>query len=68
MTKDNPYGYCPICGSPGKIRERRPDGDDLCKIGHRYKSSYAVSYKEACMIIRQYSAISDRKQSSSFDV
>lgn len=45
ISKDkqkNPYGYCPICKAPGKLRERRPDGDDTCRNGHTYKSSTAL--------------------------
>jgi hypothetical protein len=32
------YGYCPICGSPGVKRERRPDGNDTCENNHVYPS------------------------------
>lgn len=38
-----PYGYCPVCGSPGALRERRLNGDDICKEGHRYPSQNAVA-------------------------
>jgi len=41
--KPHHYGYCPQCDAPGKIRERRPYGDDICANGHRYKSSEARS-------------------------
>ena len=37
------YGYCPKCGAPGVSRERRPNGDDVCKRGHKYRSAEAVS-------------------------
>ena len=37
-----PYGYCPICGAKGEMRERRMDGNDTCANGHNYKSSKAV--------------------------
>ena len=43
MNKDNPYGYCPICGSPGKSRERRPNGNDKCHNGHTYPSHNATN-------------------------
>lgn len=36
------YGFCPICGAPGYMRERRPDGDDTCVNKHTYKSATAV--------------------------
>lgn len=41
-TYANLYGFCPVCGAPGEMRERRPDGDDECKNGHRYKSTSAL--------------------------
>jgi hypothetical protein len=37
----NGLGYCPVCGCPGKAREKRPDGDDICKNNHRYPSATA---------------------------
>lgn len=37
------YGYCPVCGSPGEMRERRPNGDDMCGNGHRYTSRAALT-------------------------
>ena len=33
------YGYCPFCGAPGKMRERRPHGNDTCEDGHTYPSA-----------------------------
>jgi len=36
------FGFCPICGKPGKSRERRPNGDDRCEDGHAYPSSNAL--------------------------
>lgn len=36
------YGYCPVCGAPGVLRERRPGGNDQCQAGHTYPSSAAV--------------------------
>ena len=39
--RDAPYGYCPECGAPGVMRERKPDGDDKCSNGHRYPSRSA---------------------------
>lgn len=36
-----PYGRCPVCGEPGKDRERRPNGNDTCPNGHSYPSSTA---------------------------
>lgn len=41
-----PHGRCPICGEPGVLRERRPDGNDRCKGGHEYPSADAV-YEQA---------------------
>lgn len=37
-----PYGWCPICGAPGKSRERRPNGNDRCEKGHVYPSASAA--------------------------
>lgn len=36
------YGFCPHCGAKGKMRERRPDGNDTCEKGHVYPSRSAV--------------------------
>lgn len=36
-----PYGFCPHCAAPGISRERRPNGNDECKNGHRYPSRSA---------------------------
>ena len=38
MTKESPYGFCPICGARGFSRERRPNGNDRCEEGHVYPS------------------------------
>lgn len=40
-----PYGYCPECAAPGKLREKRPDGNDICEAGHSYASAKAVMAK-----------------------
>lgn len=32
------YGYCPICGAEGVLRERRMNGNDRCENGHIYPS------------------------------
>lgn len=37
-----PYGFCPECGAEGEVRERRPDGNDVCTNGHVYPSKTAV--------------------------
>ena len=37
------YGYCPVCGSKGYSRERRPNGNDRCINGHEYPSSKALT-------------------------
>lgn len=37
-----PYGFCPTCGCHGKTRERRPNGNDTCALGHVYPSAKAV--------------------------
>lgn len=37
------YGYCPVCGAIGIVRERRPDGNDTCARGHQYPSAQALT-------------------------
>ena len=41
-SEENPYGYCPVCGAPGELRERRPNGNDTCTNGHEYPSRSAL--------------------------
>jgi DNA repair exonuclease SbcCD ATPase subunit len=42
IAKKSPaYGYCPVCGTPGVLRERRPNGNDYCKNKHCYPSKDA---------------------------
>jgi hypothetical protein len=44
-AKDEPvssYGYCPVCGAKGAIRERHPDGNTICVNRHTYKSRDAL--------------------------
>jgi hypothetical protein len=36
------YGYCPMCGAPGRERERRLNGNDICERGHLYPSLHAL--------------------------
>ena len=36
-----PYGFCPVCGARGRMREQRLGGDDICEHGHRYPSRLA---------------------------
>ena len=38
----NPYGFCPKCGAPGKARERRLNGNDICTNNDTYPSSSAI--------------------------
>lgn len=44
------YGYCPICGAPGKSRERRPDGNDVCERGHSYPAKNSLAFKP-CFVV-----------------
>jgi hypothetical protein len=37
-----PIGLCPACGAPGRLRERRPNGNDTCAAGHVYPSRDAI--------------------------
>lgn len=43
MSNEHVYGYCPVCGKPGVSRERRPNGDDRCEVGHTYPSRDALA-------------------------
>jgi hypothetical protein len=36
------YGNCPTCGAKGRMRERRPNGNDSCENGHIYPSKNAI--------------------------
>lgn len=36
------YGHCPVCGAPGRARERRLGGNDICERGCVYPSAKAV--------------------------
>jgi hypothetical protein len=36
------YGLCPKCLRPGVRRERRPNGNDECLLGHVYPSATAI--------------------------
>lgn len=42
MKPGDAYGFCPKCGAPGIMRERRPNGNDRCANGHEYPSREAV--------------------------
>lgn len=42
IVKKPGYGLCPLCGAPGKTRERRLDGNDTCVNGHTYPSKDAL--------------------------
>lgn len=46
-----PYGYCPHCKSEGKLRERRPQGNDTCREGHVYPSDKALTTREPKSIL-----------------
>lgn len=41
------YGFCPICGAEGKQRERRVNGDDICRNGHKYPSAKSLKERPA---------------------
>lgn len=43
MKKEAPYGYCPVCHSPGITRTRCMDcSSDTCENGHKYKASESI--------------------------
>jgi hypothetical protein len=31
-------GFCPTCGEPGNMMEKRPNGDTICTEGHKHPS------------------------------
>jgi DNA topoisomerase I len=37
------YGHCPRCGAPGRTRERRRDGNDICCNKHVYPSNSSIA-------------------------
>jgi hypothetical protein len=41
------FGYCPICGAEGVMREKQPNGYDKCAKGHTYPSSKASPVQPA---------------------
>lgn len=49
---ENVYGYCPKCGAPGKQRERRPNGNDICENGHEYPSRDALVKEKSKFFIK----------------
>jgi hypothetical protein len=42
MCDTNVYGFCPECNAPGKARERRINGNDICENNHSYPSANAL--------------------------
>ena len=53
------YGYCPICGAPGKTRERRPDGNDICERGHTYPAKSALDHKPYFLVLAYIEPINE---------
>jgi len=53
MSDNKPYGSCPICGADGKSRERRPNGDDTCIKGHKYKSADSITNPDTVTLPRE---------------
>ena len=50
--KNAPYGYCPICGSKGVMRQKRLNGNDKCGSGHTYESRDALSKNNPLVVAR----------------
>lgn len=46
-----PYGFCPKCGKPGRLRERRPNGNDVCEGDHVYPSAEAIRADRAPQLV-----------------
>lgn len=36
------YGFCPYCCAPVELRERRPDGNDICENMHEYPTKLST--------------------------
>lgn len=47
------YGFCPICGAQGKLRERRINGDDTCVNGHKYPSAKSLNSRPEAPALMQ---------------
>lgn len=56
------YGYCPRCGSRGKLRERRPDGNDVCEAGHVYPSREATGRPRADALEAMRAEVADLRR------
>jgi len=62
-----PYGYCPECGGKGDLRERRPNGNDICVNKHTYPSKDALEkprQKSDIKIVKEVSKPAIVKQKS----
>lgn len=56
----NVYGFCPKCGAPGKFRERRIDGNDICEKGHKYPSKSALINNKASAPIKDDAVFNEK--------
>ncbi len=36
------YGFCPYCCAQVELRERRPDGNDICENMHEYPTKLST--------------------------
>jgi hypothetical protein len=52
----SPYGYCPICGKPGKLRERRLNGNDVCEGNHTYPSKDSLDEPSGLKLLKYLEA------------
>jgi len=46
------YGFCPVCYATGISRERRINGNDTCKNGHKYPSKDSLNSKPSTTSIQ----------------
>lgn len=53
--------FCPICGAPEHLRERRPNGNSKCEEGHPYPSAASLSEPQVFFTSLQHAPDALRK-------
>lgn len=58
-----PYGYCPTCASPGKMRSKNiGETHDICEMGHKYPSAQACVEKPQTAATKQTARIENTQE------